>query len=143
MAGDHLKENLQAVGGWFADHSGLFARLFAIAAVVIAVPVLLLLLLPTLLSWFAPALDLSQDLYAVNRPVAFTFLDAKGEIAGHRGAIVGERLTLEQMPPYLPAAFIAMEDRRFYSHHGIDPQGLLRALWTDLKARRWVAGGST
>ena len=47
------------------------------------------------------------------------------------------------MPPYLPAAFIAMEDRRFYSHHGIDPRGLVRALWQDLRARHCVAGGST
>ena len=47
------------------------------------------------------------------------------------------------MPAYLPAAFIAMEDRRFYSHKGIDPLGLGRALLLDLRARHWVAGGST
>ena len=64
-------------------------------------------------------------------------------IVGHRGAVVGERLKLEDMPPYLPAAFIAMEDRRFYSHNGIDPRGLLRALLLDLRARHFVAGGST
>ena len=50
---------------------------------------------------------------------------------------------LEDMPAYLPAAFIAMEDRRFYSHNGIDPRGLLRALLLDLRAGHWVAGGST
>jgi penicillin-binding protein 1A len=57
--------------------------------------------------------------------------------------VVGDRLTLQQMPPYLPAAFIAMEDRRFYSHNGIDPRGLARALYLDLRAGHWVAGGST
>ena len=36
-----------------------------------------------------------------------------------------------------------MEDRRFYSHNGIDPRGLLRALFLDLRAGHWVAGGST
>jgi penicillin-binding protein 1A len=102
-----------------------------------------LFLLPYVLGLFAPKLDLSQDLYALNRPVAYTFLDAKGEVVGRRGALVGERLTLEEMPPFLPAAFIAMEDRRFYSHHGVDPKGILRSLWTDLLARHWVAGGST
>jgi penicillin-binding protein 1A len=47
------------------------------------------------------------------------------------------------MPPYLPAAFIAMEDRRFYSHHGVDPRGIVRAMMANLRARHTVAGGST
>ncbi len=78
--------------------------------------------------------------YAVNRPIAFTFLDADGNDVGHRGAVVGERLHLQDMPAYLPAAFIAMEDRRFYAHRGIDPRGLLRALFVDLRARQWGGG---
>jgi len=116
---------------------------FAIAMAVIAVPLALLYLTPLVLGLFAPRLDPSIDLYAVNRPLAFTFLDADGNDVGHRGAIVGERLALDQMPKYLPAAFIAMEDRRFYSHNGIDPLGLARAFLLDLRARKWVAGGST
>jgi penicillin-binding protein 1A len=119
------------------------APYFAIAMAIVAVPLALLYLTPTILGWFAPALDPKVDLYAVNRPLAFTFLDVNGAEVGHRGAIVGERLTLQQMPPYLPAAFIAMEDRRFYAHNGIDPVGLARALLLDLRARRAVAGGST
>ena len=99
--------------------------------------------LPYALGLFAPTLDLTQDLYALNRPVAYTFLDAKGEVVGRRGALVGERLTLEEMPPYLPAAFIAMEDRRFYSHHGIDPRGLMRAAVGRSARAALVAGGST
>jgi penicillin-binding protein 1A len=120
-----------------------FAPAFAIAMAVIAIPLALLYLTPLLLGLFAPKLDPAIDLYAVNRPLAFTFLDADGNDVGHRGAIVGERLKLAEMPSYLPAAFIAMEDRRFYYHNGIDPLGLGRALLLDLRARRWVAGGST
>ena len=90
-----------------------YAPIVGIALAVIAVPVLVLYLIPVVLGWFAPPLDPHTDLYAVNRPLAFTFLDAKGEEIGHRGAVVGERLTLDQMPAFLPAAFIAMEDRRF------------------------------
>jgi penicillin-binding protein 1A len=120
-----------------------YAPAFAIVMAVIAVPLALLYLTPMVLGLFAPALDPNIDLYAVNRPLAFTFLDVNGTEVGHRGAIVGERLKLGEMPAYLPAAFIAMEDRRFYSHNGIDPLGLARALLLDLKARHFVAGGST
>src|SRR5947209_12185151 len=59
------------------------------------------------------------DLYALNRPAALTFLDQNDKAAGVRGAILGDRLTLSQMPPYLPKAFIAAEDRKFYEHGGI------------------------
>jgi len=120
-----------------------FVPVFAIAMAVIALPLAALYLMPLVLGLFAPKLDPAVDLYAVNRPLAFTFLDVEGNEVGHRGAVVGERLKLTEMPTYLPAAFIAMEDRRFYHHNGIDPLGLGRALLLDLRARRWVAGGST
>lgn len=120
-----------------------FAPAAAIVTAIIAVPLAALYLLPMALALFASPLDTKIDLYAVNRPPAYTFLDADGHEVGHRGAIVGKRLALDQMPAYLPAAFIAMEDRRFYSHNGIDPRGLLRALLLDIRAGRVVAGGST
>jgi penicillin-binding protein 1A len=108
------------------------------AAVVAAAATLFLLLKAA-----EPSMPLSGDLYALNRPPALTFLDKNGEIAGVRGAIVGEKLKLTEMPRYLPAAFLAMEDHRFYDHHGIDPQGLVRAAIADFKAGHVVQGGST
>ncbi len=134
---------VDALGGWAIDHRQILTKIGVWAAAIIAVPVAGLFLLPYALGLFAPTLDLTQDLYALNRPVAYTFLDAKGEVVGRRGALVGERLALDQMPPYLPAAFVAMEDRRFYSHHGIDPKGLLRATLANIRAGHVVAGGST
>ena len=109
----------------------------------LAVPLALVYLAPQVLGLFAGRLDPKIDLYAVNRPTAFSFRDAAGNDAGHRGAIVGARLKLEEMPAYVPAAFIAMEDRRFYSHNGVDPVGLARAMLLNLRAGRVVAGGST
>jgi len=90
-----------------------------------------------------PPMPLGGDLYALNRPPALTFLDKNGQLAGVRGSIVGEKLKLAEMPRYLPAAFLAMEDRRFYDHHGVDPRGLLRAAIADFKAGHVVQGGST
>src|SRR5690349_4578260 len=117
--GRSLYRNRESIAKWTAR-----------VTVVLALPLAALALFPVILQIIAPPIDASQDLYSINRPVAFTFLDSSGKEVGHRGAIVGKRLTLEQMPPYLPAAFIAMEDRRFYSHNGIDMRGLMRAMWS-------------
>jgi penicillin-binding protein 1A len=143
MAGDHITENLHAARDWIVRHRFGLTRFASVLIAVIAIPITLLYLTPAILVWFAPKLDLSQDLYAANRPIAFTFLDADGNEIGHRGALVGDRLTLDEMPPYLPAAFIAMEDRRFYDHYGIDIRGLVRAAITNFHAGHVVAGGST
>src|SRR3569832_1968055 len=141
--GRDFSEYLEALGAWLHAHRKGIARGAALAVVIVALPLAAFALLPTFLGMFAPPLDSSKDLYSVNRPLAFTFLDAQGGEVGHRGAIIGERLRLDQMPAYLPAAFIAMEDRRFYEHHGIDVRGLARALWTNFRKGHVVAGGST
>jgi len=52
-------------------------------------------------------------------------------------------VTPREVPPLLPAALKAVEDRRFDSHRGVDPQAILRALWVDLRARQIEQGGST
>src|SRR5262245_30267017 len=95
------------------------------------------------LEWATPILPLNTDLYSLNRPAAYTFLDEKGNVVGQRGAAVGKRLSLSEMPPYLPAAFLVMEDRRFYEHDGIDVWGLARAAVADIKAMKFEQGGST
>jgi len=141
--GDWILSFLEDVGRWFSDRRRGILKLVALAVVIATAPLAALAVLPTVLGLFASPLDRSVDLYSVNRPLAFTFLDSDGAEVGHRGAIIGERLHLNEMPSYLPAAFIAMEDRRFYDHRGIDPRGLMRATWRNLRAGHWVAGGST
>ena len=127
----------------WARHRRVVLRVGFVAALLAVIGAGTLYILPDVVGSLAPKLDLSRDLYAMNRPAAFTFLDAEGREVGHRGAIVGERLTLEQMPAYLPAAFIAMEDRRFYDHGGFDLRGLVRAAWVNWRAGHVVQGGST
>src|ERR1700761_538118 len=140
---DHIAENVQALRDWSVRRRRWLTPVAALVAILVVIPAIGLAMLPSILSWMAPPLDLSQDLYAVNRPIAFTFLAADGNEVGHRGALIGKRLSLEQMPDYLPAAFIAMEDRDFYSHHGFDIRGLARALYTNWRAGHTVQGGST
>ncbi len=61
---------------------------------------------------------------------------------GQTGAIL-DPLRLDEAPPLLVEALLSVEDRRFYSHPGIDPVGTLRALWADLRHREAAQGGST
>lgn len=143
MKGQGVLKKLQSVRLYATRPEPAFLRIASIAIAIVAIPLTLIWLIPAFLVWSAPQIDMSQDLYSVNRPIAFTFLDSQGHIAGHRGAVVGERLRLDEMPPYLPAAFIAMEDRTFYENQGIDVRGLLRAMWMNFRAGHVVAGGST
>ncbi len=74
----------------------------------------------------------SVTIRADDRSVIATFGNARGD-----------NLHLRDLPKSLVDAVIATEDRRFYSHHGIDPTGLARAAWVDLKSGAVVQGGST
>jgi penicillin-binding protein 1A len=66
-----------------------------------------------------------------------------GKLIANRGMSGGEALTLKEMSPYIPEAVVAIEDRRFYSHFGIDPIGLTRAMVTNVLGGRFSQGGST
>jgi len=88
--------------------------------------------MPSASTWAIPA-----------RPPNVKINDMGGSVIANRGATGGEALTLDQMSPYIPEAIVAIEDRRFYSHFGVDPLGLARALVTNLVTGHTVQGGST
>jgi penicillin-binding protein 1A len=66
-----------------------------------------------------------------------------GRTFATRGAFQGEKLTEKTLPPRLAEAIVAIEDRRFYSHWGIDLRGLLRAMWRNVTGGGVREGGST
>ncbi|OCW56077.1 transglycosylase domain-containing protein [Hoeflea olei] len=78
-----------------------------------------------------------------DRPPNVKIVSVNGETMANRGATGGEALLLGDMSPYIPEAVIAIEDRRFYSHFGVDPIGLARAMVSNFTAGRMVQGGST
>ena len=88
-----------------------------------------------------PPTPAKAALVALNRPPSMVFLDRSGNLIGRRG--LAADLTLSQLPPFVPRAFLAAEDRRFYNHFGVDPIGIARALRADVEAKRIVEGGST
>ena len=77
------------------------------------------------------------------RPPNVKIVSNDGTTLANRGATGGEALTLGRMSPYIPQAVVAIEDRRFYYHYGVDPIGLARAMFSNLMAGRMVQGGST
>ncbi|WP_117192934.1 transglycosylase domain-containing protein [Rhizobium terrae] len=77
-----------------------------------------------------------------DRPPNMKITAIDGSVVANRGSTGGEALALEEMSPYLPQAVIAIEDRRFYSHFGVDPLGLARAFLNNLTGQP-IQGGST
>ncbi len=78
-----------------------------------------------------------------DRPPNVRITSVDGTTIANRGVTGGEALALAEMSPYIPEALVAIEDRRFYSHFGIDPLGLARAFVTNLTSGHMVQGGST
>jgi penicillin-binding protein 1A len=71
-------------------------------------------------------------------------VDAQGrELASYRTFEQRVPVKPSDIPDVLKQAVIASEDRRFYSHGGVDVQGSLRALWADIRGKQYVQGGST
>lgn len=66
-----------------------------------------------------------------------------GSIIGTYGDVYGDFIPYNQLPKHLVDAVVATEDRNFFHHFGVDPLGLLRAVYVNVKSRRLVQGGST
>jgi penicillin-binding protein 1A len=96
-----------------------------------------------LIGWYAQDLPDVDQLGSTTRRPAITLLAADGEVLSSVGDVYGEPMDLSDLPAHVPAAVLATEDRRFYSHFGIDPIGLARAVVSNLKAGGVQQGGST
>ncbi len=96
-----------------------------------------------IVGYFAMKLP-SADTWAVpDRPANIRIIASNGKLISNRGKMGGEAVAIQELPHYVPAAMIAIEDRRFMSHFGIDPIGITRALIGNITAGRITAGGST
>jgi penicillin-binding protein 1A len=93
--------------------------------------------------WVGAHLPPIQSLEIPKRPPTIEIVGVDGSVLAQRGEMAGANVALKDLPPYLPKAFIAIEDRRFYSHHGVDPYGILRAAVANVLHRGVSQGGST
>jgi len=89
-----------------------------------------------LFAWLAVTAPLSKSLEPIASP-QITLLASDGTPIARSGAVVADPVEVEALPEHVTGAFLAIEDRRFYSHWGIDPRGIARAAWTGR------GGGST
>ncbi|RLC75014.1 MAG: penicillin-binding protein, partial [Chloroflexi bacterium] len=98
-------------------------------------------------AYVASRLPSPDELYARAIPFASTKIyDRNGNLLYEVIPPQGGRRTivpLNRISPYVIMATIATEDARFYEHPGVDPIGILRALWQDIRAREMVSGAST
>jgi penicillin-binding protein 1A len=95
------------------------------------------------LAVFAYGLPDTSKLYQVQRQPSISYLDRSGGLVAVRGSQFAPPVNLDQLPPYVPAAFVAIEDRRFYHHFGFDPVGMVRVAFVDLRQHRYAQGAST
>ncbi len=93
--------------------------------------------------WIGAHLPPIQSLEIPKRPPSIKIADAAGHLLATRGDMGGAAVPLKDLPRYVPQAFVAIEDRRFYSHHGVDPIGIARALVANILHRGVSQGGST
>jgi penicillin-binding protein 1A len=96
-----------------------------------------------LIAWNAAQLPPIDQLAVPKRPPNIAILAQDGSLLANRGDTGGAAVHLADLPPYLPKAFVAIEDRRFYQHIGLDPVGILRAAVRNVTGRGLVQGGST
>ena len=100
-------------------------------------------LLGGVLAWYAYDLPDLGRIAQLTRKPSVTLLAADGAQLAAIGEVYGETVALGDLPAHLPQAVLAVEDRRFYRHFGLDVLGLARAMWVNLRAGRIVQGGST
>ncbi len=106
--------------------------------IVLAVLALFMLII----AWLAITAPLSKSLQPIAAP-SLTLVSAEGEPIARRGADIRAPVRIAELPKHVPAAFIAIEDKRFHSHFGISLRGIARAAWRNLGAGGVREGGST
>jgi len=99
--------------------------------------------LAAVVAYYAAQLPPIDQLSVPKRAPNIAILASDGTLLANRGETGGRSILLRELPPHLPQAFIAIEDRRFYAHSGIDPVGIARAMMRNLTSRGVAQGGST
>lgn len=93
--------------------------------------------------WVISDLPDPDEIWRKTDRAGITFVDINGKVIDTRGVADAPPVDLNTIPKYVPAAVVAIEDRKFYHHWGVDLEGLARAMIINLRAGHIVQGGST
>lgn len=128
-----MPEALRRYGrlGWVVVRAGIIGAIWGT------------LVLGAVALWFTWNLPNPNTAVTTARRPAILLLDPAGRLVARFGDVAGRVVLPGALPPYVPAAFIAIEDKRFYHHGAFDGTGIIRALVVDALHRRVVQGGST
>lgn len=96
-----------------------------------------------IVAWYASELPGITSNPKIERKNAVTVLDREGLQLARYGDLKGVSVKVEDLPAHIPQAVLAIEDRRFYSHFGLDVIGVARAMVTNVSKGRLAQGGST
>jgi penicillin-binding protein 1A len=102
-----------------------------------------LIALVTVIAVFATNLPDTSHMFDVKRQPSITYLDRSGAFIAVRGSQFSPPVDLDTLPKYVPDAFVAIEDKRFYHHFGFDLWGMARSAATNIRAGHTVQGAST
>jgi len=102
----------------------------------------ILLLFILIIFWLAITAPLSKSLQPI-APPRITLLAWDGTPIARNGAVVDRPVKVQDLPPHVVQAFLSIEDRRFYTHWGIDPRSIARAIWSNTFGSGIQQGGST
>ena len=101
------------------------------------------ILLGLILLWFVQDLPDLNHLQTNVRTPSITIQTIDGTVINTYGDVFDEMVRVQDLPKHVPQALMAVEDRRFYYHFGVDVIGLVRAAYENYRANRVVQGGST
>ena len=125
--------------GWFKAGGPWMRVVYVLAILAVWVAIALV---ATVLVFSQGLPDISR-LYTIQRQPSINYLDRSGALITVRGSQYAPPVKIDEMPPYVPAAFVAIEDRRFYHHLGFDMIGIMRAVVADLRRGHAAEGAST
>ncbi len=95
------------------------------------------------IAFFGKDLPSPKGTHEIERSLATRVLDCRGRLLADLSVEERVLLRMDEVPPYFIDAVLAVEDRKFYKHWGLDPVGIVRAMKANLQHRRIVQGGST
>ncbi|WP_158917078.1 transglycosylase domain-containing protein [Caulobacter sp. S45] len=109
----------------------------------VVLAVWVLIAIAAMVLYFSRGLPDTSKLYQIHRQPSISYLDRNGALLSVRGSQYAPPVDLDALPAYVPAAFVSVEDRRFYQHWGFDIVGIMRAVVADLRRGHAAEGAST